>query len=53
MDYEFKMKTNTERTKVEDLFSYEGCKVKIFIIVNINNVKKSFPGWERNLWTCL
>lgn len=27
MDYEFKMKTQTERTKVEDLFDYEGCKV--------------------------
>lgn len=27
MDYEFKMKTQAERTKVEDLFEYEGCKV--------------------------
>lgn len=27
MDYEFKMKTQNERTKVEDLFDYEGCKV--------------------------
>lgn len=27
MDYEFKMKTQTERVKVEDLFDYEGCKV--------------------------
>lgn len=27
MDYEFKMKTQTERSKVEDLFDYEGCKV--------------------------
>lgn len=27
MDYEFKMKTQSERTKVEDLFDYEGCKV--------------------------
>lgn len=27
MDYEFKMKTQAERTKVEDLFEFEGCKV--------------------------
>lgn len=27
MDYEFKVKTQTERAKVEDLFEYEGCKV--------------------------
>lgn len=27
MDYDFKMKTQAERTKVEDLFEYEGCKV--------------------------
>lgn len=27
MDYEFKMKTQQERAKVEDLFEYEGCKV--------------------------
>ena len=27
MDYEFKLKTSNERTKVEDLFDYEGCKV--------------------------
>lgn len=27
MDYEFKMKTQNERVKVEDLFDYEGCKV--------------------------
>lgn len=27
MDYEFKIKTQTERTKVEDLFKFEGCKV--------------------------
>ncbi|KAF4520173.1 hypothetical protein B566_EDAN003885 [Ephemera danica] len=27
MDYEFKVKTATERAKVEDLFDYEGCKV--------------------------
>lgn len=27
MDYDFKMKTQAERTKVEDLFIYEGCKV--------------------------
>lgn len=27
MDYDFKMKTQNERTKVEDLFDYEGCKV--------------------------
>lgn len=27
MDYEFKMKTSNERTKVEDLFEFEGCKV--------------------------
>lgn len=27
MDYEFKLKTNQERAKVEDLFEYEGCKV--------------------------
>lgn len=27
MDYDFKVKTQTERTKVEDLFDYEGCKV--------------------------
>ena len=27
MDYDFKVKTGTERAKVEDLFEYEGCKV--------------------------
>ncbi|XP_026279752.1 cyclin-dependent kinase 8 isoform X1 [Frankliniella occidentalis] len=27
MDYEFKIKTSNERTKVEDLFEFEGCKV--------------------------
>ncbi|KAL1455876.1 hypothetical protein WDU94_000643 [Cyamophila willieti] len=27
MDYEFKIKTSNERSKVEDLFDYEGCKV--------------------------
>ncbi|XP_076357738.1 cyclin-dependent kinase 8-like isoform X2 [Tachypleus tridentatus] len=27
MDYDFKMKATAERTKVEDLFEYEGCKV--------------------------
>lgn len=27
MDYEFKVKTQNERVKVEDLFDYEGCKV--------------------------
>lgn len=27
MDYEFKVKTQNERIKVEDLFDYEGCKV--------------------------
>lgn len=27
MDYEFKNKLSSERTKVEDLFEYEGCKV--------------------------
>ncbi|XP_047474671.1 cyclin-dependent kinase 8-like isoform X2 [Penaeus chinensis] len=27
MDYEWKEKLNNERAKVEDLFSYEGCKV--------------------------
>lgn len=27
MDYEFKMRTQAERTKVEDLFEFEGCKV--------------------------
>jgi cyclin-dependent kinase 8/11 len=27
MDYEFKLKTASERAKVEDLFEYEGCKV--------------------------
>ncbi|PNF20192.1 Cyclin-dependent kinase 8 [Cryptotermes secundus] len=27
MDYEFKLKTASERAKVEDLFDYEGCKV--------------------------
>lgn len=27
MDYEFKVKTQNEREKVEDLFDYEGCKV--------------------------
>lgn len=27
MDYDFKIKTQQERTKVEDLFEYEGCKV--------------------------
>lgn len=27
MDYEFKMKTQNERVKVEDFFDYEGCKV--------------------------
>lgn len=27
MDYEFKLKTATDRVKVEDWFDYEGCKV--------------------------
>lgn len=27
MDYEFKLKTQKDRTKVEDLFEFEGCKV--------------------------
>lgn len=27
MDYDFKMRTQVERTKVEDLFDFEGCKV--------------------------
>ncbi|KAK7497365.1 hypothetical protein BaRGS_00011409 [Batillaria attramentaria] len=27
MDYDFKLKTASERAKVEDLFDYEGCKV--------------------------
>ena len=27
MDYEFKMKTQKDRIKVEDLFEFEGCKV--------------------------
>lgn len=27
MDYDFKVKTASERAKVEDLFEYEGCKV--------------------------
>lgn len=27
MDYEFKVKTQNERSKVEDLFDFEGCKV--------------------------
>lgn len=27
MDYEFKMRTQSERCKVEDLFEFEGCKV--------------------------
>nr|CAD7406862.1 unnamed protein product [Timema poppensis] len=27
MDYEFKLKTASERAKVEDLFEFEGCKV--------------------------
>lgn len=27
MDYEFKAKIGSQRKKVEDLFSYEGCKV--------------------------
>lgn len=27
MDYDFKMRTQLERTKVEDLFEFEGCKV--------------------------
>jgi cyclin-dependent kinase 8/11 len=27
MDYEFKIKTQNERAKVEDLFEFEGCKV--------------------------
>lgn len=27
MDYDFKIKTQNERAKVEDLFDYEGCKV--------------------------
>ena len=27
MDFEYKQKTNAERSKVEDLFDYEGCKV--------------------------
>lgn len=27
MDYEFKIKTQKDRIKVEDLFEFEGCKV--------------------------
>lgn len=27
MDYEFKVKTSSEREKVEDQFDFEGCKV--------------------------
>jgi hypothetical protein len=27
MDYDFKIKTQNERAKVEDLFDFEGCKV--------------------------
>lgn len=27
MDYDFKIKTQNERAKVEDEFDYEGCKV--------------------------
>jgi len=27
MDYEFTLKTSNERTKVEDIFEFEGCKV--------------------------
>jgi hypothetical protein len=27
MDYDFKVKTQNERSKVEDLFDFEGCKV--------------------------
>jgi hypothetical protein len=27
MDYDFKVKTASERDKVEELFEYEGCKV--------------------------
>lgn len=27
MDFEFKLKTNTERNNVEDLFEYEGKKI--------------------------
>lgn len=27
MDYDFKLKTQSRRAKVEDLFDYEGCKV--------------------------
>jgi cyclin-dependent kinase 8/11 len=27
MDYDYKVKTASERAKVEELFEYEGCKV--------------------------
>ena len=27
MDYDFKVRTSNERTKVEDLFEYEGRKI--------------------------
>lgn len=27
MDYDFKMRTQVERSKVEDLFEFKGCKV--------------------------
>ncbi len=34
MDAAFKLKTQNERTKVEDLFDYEGVKIRLNIKVN-------------------
>ncbi|KAL5275232.1 CDK19 family protein [Megaselia abdita] len=43
MDYEFKIKTSSERTKVEDLFSYEGCKVGRGTYGHVYKAKRKDP----------
>lgn len=59
MDYEFKMKTQKDRTKVEDLFEFEGCKVgrgtyghvykarrKEGLVLHIRHFSKNFQNLE-------
>jgi hypothetical protein len=60
MDYDFKIKTQNERAKVEDLFDYEGCKVgrgtyghvslnKLSFYENFNLVNSGiFIGFDRH-----
>ena len=48
MDYEFKMKTQQERAKVEDLFEYEGCKVGRGTYGHVYKAKRK-DGYDRHL----